>query len=199
MVLTGGSRSSRNAFRSVGAWLFLGASVLVSRPARADDSPFAWLSTAEVTSKGEVEVEQWLTLASDRFQERYDALAGRSELEYGAFERLSLSLYANYDWTRVVPHGALAPDAATDGIRFSSVSGEVIYQIFNPSKDPLGLALYAEPSIGAGERKIELKLLLQKNLLGDRLVLPANSKLGYMWPRDRTAGACDAHTAFHCL
>jgi len=196
-----GLRYARNAFRCFRVWLVcLVFGVFLPGIARADDdAPFAWLYTAEVAGKGEVEVEQWLTLTSDRFQERYDALAGRNELEYGASDRLSLALYANYDWTKVVPHGPGAPDAATDTTKFTGFSGEVIYQLLNPSHDPFGLALYAEPGIGHGERALEFKLLLQKNLLDDRLVLAGNANLEYVWSRDSAAGTWDHETALEFL
>jgi hypothetical protein len=179
--------------------MFLLGLVVPPEPASADDdAPFAWLYTTEVGPKGEVEVEEWLTLGSGRFQEGYNALAGRTELEYGASERLSLALYANYDWTRVVPHDAAASDVATDALRFSGFSGEAIYQVLSPLAGPFGLALYSEPSIAAGERAVEFKLLLQKNLLDDRLIVVGNANLEYAWSRGDN-GSWDGETALEFL
>src|SRR5215472_3322429 len=124
MIKVGGMRGARGLSRAAVAWLFPVVLTVLPRPAFADDdAPFAWLYTTEVGKQGEVEVEEWLTLGTGRFQESYDALAGRTELEYGASERLSLALYANYDWTRVVPQGAAAPDGPENAFRFSGFSG----------------------------------------------------------------------------
>src|SRR3954463_4218668 len=68
-------------------------------PAMADESPFASIYTTEVMPAGTAELEQWLTWASDKIQERFDTVQGRSELEYGFSDRFLGSLYANYEWT----------------------------------------------------------------------------------------------------
>src|SRR5439155_1059477 len=57
---------------------------------------------------------------------------------------------------------------------FESVSLEAIYRLLSPYKDPIGLALYFEPSIGDQERELEWKVILQKNWLEDRLVWALN-------------------------
>lgn len=57
---------------------------------------------------------------------------------------------------------------------FESVSVESIYQILSPYKDVVGLAAYIEATKGSKTEELEFKLLLQKNLMNDRLVLAAN-------------------------
>jgi hypothetical protein len=161
--------------------------------ARADETPFAAIYTTEVMPEGAAEVEQWLTWASGKTQESFNSIEGRTEFEYGFSNRFLGALYANYEWTRVVPHGPDAPDGLKDTTRFAGFSAEMIYQVLNPFTDAVGLALYAEPSIGANERALEFKLLLQKNFLDDRLVLAMNANLEYVWVKN--AGIWEDETA----
>jgi hypothetical protein len=44
----------------------------------------------------------------------------------------------------------------------------------SPYTDPIGLAFYLEPSIGPNFRKIEARIILQKNFLDDRLIVASN-------------------------
>lgn len=57
---------------------------------------------------------------------------------------------------------------------FESVSVESIYQFLSPYKDRIGLAGYVEATLGEKTEELELKLLLQKNLMEDDLILAAN-------------------------
>jgi hypothetical protein len=66
------------------------------------------------------------------------------------------------------------PDARYSRTFFQSVSNEWIYRILSPYKDPIGLALYVEPTWGSNERELETKLILHKNFFDDRLVWAAN-------------------------
>jgi hypothetical protein len=75
-------------------------------PARADETPFASIYTTETEPQGEAEVEQWVTWARGKPDERFDEIVGRTEVEYGITNRLQLALYANYSWTKIVPKGA---------------------------------------------------------------------------------------------
>jgi hypothetical protein len=58
---------------------------------------------------------------------------------------------------------------------FDSLSIESIYKILDVYTDPIGLAGYVEYTGGDRTQEIELKALLQKNYLEDRLVLAANA------------------------
>src|SRR5262249_40274991 len=66
----------------------------------------------------------------------------------------------------------------------TSVSGEFIYRLMNPYFDPVGLALYAEPSIGNGSRSFEVKALIQKNYLNDALRTVLNVNVEDRWEKD---------------
>lgn len=160
------------------------SSLSYSAPAWADESPFSHIYTAEVLPQGAMEIEQWATWAWQKPQERFYQLKGRTEFEYGVTSRFQIAGYLNYARTSITPQGPGAPDGAENETEFEAVSLEGIYQVLDPYTQPLGLALYFEPAIGADERELEFKLLLQKNLLEDRLILAANINLEYEWERE---------------
>ncbi|MBI3677643.1 MAG: hypothetical protein HY243_13615 [Proteobacteria bacterium] len=162
--------------------------VLGAMPATADESPFATIYTTEILPKGGSETEQWLTWKNGKSHEAFNAIEGRTEIEYGLTGNFQISAYANYDWTLERTHPITGP--ADSGTHFTGISAEAIYQVLNPFTDPIGLALYVEPRIGPGSREFETKVLLQKNFLDDRLVLAANLVLEDEWnlaPPDPTA------------
>jgi hypothetical protein len=157
------------------------AGPFAAAPARADESPFASIYLTDVLPQGAMEVEQWVTWKHKKPQEQFDRVQGRTEFEYGFSNRFMAAAYANYEWTKVVPDGAGAPDGAVDRTKFTGFSAEFIYQVLNPFTDPIGFALYAEPAIGDGERELEFKLLFQKNFMDDRLIVAANFNLEFEW------------------
>ncbi|MES2932923.1 MAG: DUF6662 family protein [Pseudomonadota bacterium] len=75
-----------------------------------------------------------------------------------------------------VPHAESLPlpSARYKKSDFESVSVESIYQFLSPYKDGIGLSGYVEATLGSKTKELELKLLLQKNLLEDKLILAAN-------------------------
>ena len=168
--------------------VFVAAAVLsVAAPALAGESPFGYVYTTDTHPRGEREVEQWLTRRHGQSRGDYDLWQARTEIEYGITDRLQTALYLNYDHVSAFHNradgttgpGAFVPDAADPDARYSrtffqSFSSEWIYRLFSPYKDPIGLALYIEPSWGPDQRELETKLILQKNFLDDRLVWAAN-------------------------
>lgn len=177
-------RNFPNDFNNYGAlgFVLLSLSALTSSAARADDHPFAWTYTTDIEAEGEREIEQELTWSSDHAHEAFHEVESRTEFEYGFSDKFQGSVYLNYDWTRTRPHTPLAP-AATSSL--PGVSGEFIYQLTNVYFDPIGLALYAEPSIGNGTRSFEIKALLQKNFLNDRLRFALNLNAEDRWEKNR--------------
>ena len=165
----------------------------------ADESPFGDIYTTDTLPKGGKEIEQWLTYEHGRPFETFNHLAGRTEIEYGVTDRLQVSLYANYDWYKNTPHSDEADTGPEDFVRFTGVSGEVIYRITDPYTHPVGFALYLEPLIGKDKREIEVKALLQKNFLDDRLVLVVNGVLEYEWSRDKGEEAWGHNTEIKAL
>ena len=60
---------------------------------------------------------------------------------------------------------------------FDSVSVESVYQFLSPFKDVVGLAGYVELTNGPKATELELKAIVQKNLLDDQLILAGNVAL----------------------
>lgn len=167
--------------------LFCAAILLVAATALAGESPFGYVYTTDTHPRGAREIEQWLTRRHDQSRGDYDLWQGRTELEYGVTDRLQTALYLNYASVSALHNrpdgttgpGAFVPDSVDPDARYSktffqSVSNEWIYRVLSPYKDPIGLALYIEPTWGPDERELETKLILHKNFFDDRLVWAAN-------------------------
>jgi hypothetical protein len=71
------------------------------------------------------------------------------------------------------------PSARYRKTAFQGLSVESIYQFMSPYKDGIGLAGYTELSLGSKEQELEFKLLVQKNLFDDQLILAANIALEF--------------------
>lgn len=159
----------------------------LAAPAFAGESPFGYVYTTDTHPRGEREIEQWITQRHGQSRGDFDLWQGRTELEYGITDRLQASVYLNYDYVSAFRNrpddttgpGAFVPDSADPEARyrrtfFQSFSSEWIYRVLSPYKDPIGLALYVEPTWGPDQQELEAKLILQKNFLDDRLVWAAN-------------------------
>jgi hypothetical protein len=64
------------------------------------------------------------------------------------------------------------------------VAGEAIYRFLNPYFDPIGLAVYFEPTYGDNTRELEAKLLLQRNFFNSDLRVAANVNFENRWERE---------------
>ena len=143
------------------------------------EQPFAFTYTTSVEEEGEGELEQWLGWTQGHGRDGARAFRSRTEQEYGVTDDLQGSLYLNYDWSRS------REGAQIDRDSFFGASAEIIYRLLDVQKDPIGLALYFEPSWSAEERAFEAKLLLQKNFLNDALRLALNVNVEDAWDRDQ--------------
>jgi hypothetical protein len=155
--------------------------LLCATAARADDRPFVFAYTTDIEAQYEKEIEQELTWTSGHSKEAYQGLESRTEFEYGFTDNFQGAFYLNYEWSRTRPHDPLA-DAETSSL--PSVSGEFIYRLLNADFDPIGLAVYAEPTIGNGARSFEVKALLQKNFFNDNLRLALNINAENRWEKN---------------
>jgi hypothetical protein len=182
--------------------------------ARAEESQFAFVYTTDLLPKGAKEVEQWATWRHGRSQGQFDVLEGRTELEYGVTDRFQAAIYANYAWTRTyhnnvdgttAPPESFAeaspdPDSVFKDSKFVGVSLEGIYRILSPYTDPVGLAIYFEPTVGKGLWEMETRAILQKNFFDDRLVTAFNvtvAQEGRHLPPDPSADPGTAEASEH--
>ena len=174
------------------ALLLVAVALNVVTPVFAGDSPFGYVYTTDTHGAGEWEIEQWITDRQGQAKGDYNAWLYSTEVEYGVTDNLQTALYLNYDRVSAYHNrtdsttgpGAFIPDGVNPDTRytktfFESVSNEWIYRILSPYKDPIGLALYLEPSYGDKKRELEGKIILQKNFFDDRLVWAANLIMEY--------------------
>ncbi len=167
---------------------FVALSAITTCAAFADEPLFGFLYTTDLLPQGGKEIEQWLTWRRQKNSGSYDQLEHRTEFEYGVTDQLQAALYLNYNWTQAFHNGPFGettppeqfaefqpgPDDHFNKWRFVGVSGELIYRILSPYTDPIGLALYVEPTVGPNFREIETRLILQKNFFDDLLTLAFN-------------------------
>ena len=161
--------------------------------ALAGESLFSRAYTTETVPAGHYELEQAVRNRTGRAFGEYSATDFKTEFEYGLLDNFQVALYLNTGYL----HALNAPDDnepsiadgkapyfSRDGLALQSVSVELIYRLSSPVTDPLGVALYFEPEWnvtdphnGAHEYdslSTEFRLLLQKNFLGDQLVVVYN-------------------------
>ncbi|HJS85417.1 MAG TPA: DUF6662 family protein [Acetobacteraceae bacterium] len=172
-----------------------GGSVALPAAVRADEPLFGYTYTTDLLPRGKWELEQWATTGLGQSRGDYKLLGLREEVEYGLTNNFQVALYAN--WFHVSANrngvegatgGPGVPESADparpySSTRFDSVSFESIWRLLSPYKDPIGLALYLEPTIGPGVKELEGKLILQKNFMDDRLVWAANLTVEPEWER----------------
>ena len=163
--------------------------------AHADEPLFGYVYATDTLPKGQKEVELWSTNREGRSQGDFHLWQQRTELSYGVTDNFQLSAYVNLAHTDVfrnTPGGETAPPEAfadyeaDPSSRFSrwrseGVSVEGLWRLRSPYTNGLGVALYAEPTIAPNTRELELRLILQKNFLQDRLVISGNATVGYEW------------------
>lgn len=164
--------------------------VVHSSPALAGPN-FGYVYTAGVEEPGETELGLWATDRRGKDLGHYDAQDYRLEVERGLTEHVQASLYADFA-SHHVRGGTL--DSVNRDLAFRGLSAEFKAQLASPRGDGWGVALYAEPgwsriSKVSGEKnrelELELKAIVQKNFLADRLVWATNLTFEPEWERER--------------
>ena len=176
-----------------GAFAALTGLLAVATPAHADEQYLGYTYSAEVLGKGATETELWATDRRDKGEGHYDAQDYRLELEHGFTNRLTVAGYANFASHHV---RGLEPDVddLDRDFAFQGLSAEFKYNVLSPYKDGIGLTLYAEPGWSrihsvegkkGTEYELELKAIIQKNFLDDRLIWAANFTFEPEWEREK--------------
>ncbi len=172
--------------------LGLGLAGLAATSAKADERYFGYTYSAEPMPKGETEVELWATDRRGKADGHFDAQDYRIEVEHGVTDRLTVAGYANLASHHI---RGLEPefDDTDRDFAFRGLSAEFKYNVLSPYKDGFGLTLYAEPAWsrihGGGEKgteyELELKAILQKNFLDDKLIWATNFTFEPEWEREK--------------
>lgn len=173
--------------------LGLGLAGLAATPARADENYFAYSYGAEGTPKGATEAYLWATDRRGKGEGSYNAQDYRLELEHGFNDRLAVSGYLNM---RSVKARGLDPEIenVNRDFAFQGLNVAFKYNVLSPYKDALGLTFYVEPGWSRVDEisgqpttayELELKALLQKNFLGDRLIWVGNLTVEPEWELEK--------------
>ncbi len=162
-----------------------------SAPARAD-LDFGYVYTTDVEEPGETELSLWATDRRGKAGGHYDAQDYRLEVERGIAEHFQASVYANFSGHNVGPLGGEFAPVHRD-LAFQGLEAEFKYELLDPARHNVGIAFYAEPGWSriegvkgshARELELELKAIVQKNFLKDRLVWATNFTLEPEWERE---------------
>ena len=159
--------------------------VLTASPALADERFFTYSQDADVIPRGGWEFEQWVTLrkgypGGDHQFDQY-LWDFREEIEHGFTDKLSGALYLNFRQEQIVAQEPGLADSSK--FSFKGVSAELKYQLLNPNTQPVGIALYFEPTYNGNEQELEYKLIFSKNI-GDKWVLAANGVFEQEWEKE---------------
>lgn len=164
---------------------------LAATPAAADENYFGYSYGAETLPKGKTEAYLWLTDRRGKGEGHYDAQDYKLELEHGITDRFQVSGYVNFESHHI---RGLEPEFETvdRDFGFKGLQASFKYNALSPYKDGIGLAFYVEPGWSRihkveGERvteyELELKAILQKNFLDDRLIWATNLTLEPEWEK----------------
>ena len=173
------------------------AALIEPRCVHADEPLFGYTYTTDLLPRGKFEVEQWSTTRLRKEAGSFWLQENRTEAEYGVNDRFQLAVYANYDSTEAFHNGPFSattppepfsydepgPSDHYQRSRFIGASGEAIFRLLSPYTHAIGLAIYEEPTVGAGFIESESKLIIQKNFRDDRLVLATNFTYAPEWRR----------------
>ena len=143
-------------------------------PLNAGQRRFSYLYETVTAPKGSLEFENWITWKhrDDPRGEDFERFEFRHEFEIGVTDRLQLGLYVA-DWQYD------QDDSEGHQARYGQSGIEAIYNLSNPTTDPLGSALYGEVLIGEEKVELEAKILFEKRF--GPLTLVYNATLEAEW------------------
>jgi len=126
---------------------------------------FTYTYEPETLPQGAWEMENHFTLASGRNshvgQENYNRWEFRTELEYGATDNYSVSLYVNESYETF--HDPFT-HRSEHNLSWDGISIENRYLVLNPATHAVGLALYLEPRYDGENFELEQKIILGQRL-----------------------------------
>ena len=146
----------------------------IADSAEASERRFTYVYEATTQPKGQWEFEQWMTWKTAKESNRdYDRFDIRHEFEVGVTDNFQLGFYVS-DW-RFVDDSA----SGTHKGDWRDVAVEGIWNLADPTTDPVGLALYAEVKVGDELLELEGKFIAQKNF--GSFVLAYNAIIEAEW------------------
>lgn len=154
--------------------VLLCASTAIADGAEAGERRFTYVYEATTLRKHEWEFEQWVTWQTAKESNRdFDRFDFRTEVEYGVTDQFQLGFYLS-DWRY--------QEDRQEGERhgdWRDVAVEGIWNLTNPTTDPVGLALYGELKFGDELLEVEGKLIAEKNF--GKAALAYNATMEAEW------------------
>lgn len=138
----------------------------------ADRRYFGWSYTAYTLPQGAFELEVWNTWSIGKEMGHYYRTRPRFEFEYGIFDRLTASLYFNFD--QII---AEENSFQSKNFTFSATSLELRYRLTEQNEIFVDPALYFEFAYGGDEIEYEAKALLSKRINNLIAVLNFNGEI----------------------
>jgi len=138
----------------------------------ADRRYFGWSYTAYTLPQGAFELEVWNTWSIGKEMGYYYQFQPRFEFEYGVLDRLTASLYFNFDQVKTEGN-SFEPKSFT----FNSTSIEFRYRFADQNEIFIDPALYFEFAYGGDEIEYEAKALLSKRINNLITVLNINGEI----------------------
>ena len=150
----------------------------------ADDKKFARSYTSYTLPSNALEFEFWQTGRIDKGEGFYYRWQPRFEVEYGVTDRLTTSMYLNFN--EIKSSGNSIPSKS---FSLSTTSFEFRYRLSNPGEYFVDPALYFEISYGGDELAYEPKILLTKQF--DKFISVMNlvSEIEKNFPESETESA----------
>ena len=192
---TASSEGLRGRVPAGGAALAAGVLVMACAPyARADEPMFGYLNTTDLLPAGKRQLEQWATLRSGDASGDYRLLESRTEFDYGVESNVQVTAYLNASRLeadidgRAAAPARLAPAGSITRSRIDSATGEVIWRVWSPYLDPVGLAVLVDATGGRDPLVLGVKLIGQKNFRDDTVILAANLRADIGQQQDIATG-----------
>jgi hypothetical protein len=155
--------------------------------------PFSYTYVADTLPEGGSDVYQYTTARLGKQYGDYTNLNFRDVVEYGITDRLQFAFYATSQYIDAYQDlgnhktgGSWVPATADPHHRytsfnFASVSTEWTYRFTSPKTDDVGTAVVLIPTIGPRQRALDARMVFQKNVFDNKLVLASNISWGWNW------------------
>jgi hypothetical protein len=135
--------------------------LLTVAAAHAHERIFTYTYEPNTPPKGELELEQHVTLRAGRDaavgQSDYYRMDFREEVEYGVTDNYQVSLYFNQQYEHFRDP---ASGQGTSRFGQTGFSLENLYMVLNPTEHKVGLALYLEPTYDGKNFELEEKIII---------------------------------------
>src|SRR5207302_6476492 len=165
------------------AGMIIAIGPLSIRSVQAGEPMLNYSFTTDLLPKNRMEFDQWLTLRTQSSKGLFTFYATHDEVQYGLTSALQLGAFINTEYVNIFHNGTdgatqppkvfpvtADPDARFYRWKFDSVGVDAIYRCRSPYTDPFGAGVYFSLLIGPGIRRLETRLIRQKNLIVDRLL-----------------------------